>query len=157
MVIANNYAGFGKRFVAVLIDAIILIILQFIVAFGVPPTWSNSTNGWDNPKVVAYNLFTIVVGWMYFAIMESSSLQATFGKKVQGIIVTDTQGQKISFARASARYFGKSFSILIWLAAGLVAFMAQNIAGEKSPYAYLAVLLFLIGGRDRRGISLIDF
>ena len=145
MVIANNYAGFWKRFVAVLIDAIILIILQFIVAFGVPPTWSNSTNGWDNPKVIAYNLCTIVVSWMYFAIMESSSLQATFGKKILGIIVTDTQGQKISFARASARYFGKSFAILIWLAAGLVEFMAQNTGGEESPYKYLAILLFLIG------------
>lgn len=145
MSIINNYAGFGKRFVAVLIDGIILLILQFVVAFGIPPTWGNSTNGWDNPKVIAYNLFTLVVSWMYFAIMESSSLQATFGKKILGIIVTDTQGHKISFPRATARYFGKSFSILIWLVAGLVAFMAQNIGGGESPYKYLAILLFLIG------------
>ena len=145
MSITNNYAGFWKRFVAVLVDGIILVILQFIIAFGVPPTWGNSTNGWDNPKVIAYNIFTLVVGWMYFAIMESSSLQATFGKKILGIIVTDTQGNKISFGRATARYFGKSFSILIWLAAGLVALMAQNIGGGESPYQYLALLLFLIG------------
>lgn len=134
----SHYASISKRFVAVLIDGIFLQIL-FFVAFGKASTTLN------NPKSIIYNIFITLVGWIYFAAMESSSLQATFGKKVVGICVTDTSGNKISFARATTRYFGKSLFILIWIVAGIIAFMAQSTAGQQSPYLAVAGLLFLIG------------
>jgi uncharacterized RDD family membrane protein YckC len=44
--------------------------------------------------------------------MESSGSQATVGKMMCGLRVTDTQGQRISFGRATGRYFAKILSAL---------------------------------------------
>ena len=47
--------------------------------------------------------------------MVSSSYQATLGKMVVGIVVTDMQGQRISFWRATGRLFGKQLSAIpLW-------------------------------------------
>ncbi len=48
--------------------------------------------------------------WLYFALMESSVKQGTLGKMALGIIVTDANGNRISFGRATGRYFGKIIS-----------------------------------------------
>ena len=59
--------------------------------------------------ITLWTLF-IAAGWIYEASMESSSKQATVGKMALGLKVTDEGGRRISFARASARYFGKILS-----------------------------------------------
>ena len=46
--------------------------------------------------------------------MESSRRQATLGKMALGIRVTDLDGRRVSFARASGRWFGKILSSLIF-------------------------------------------
>jgi uncharacterized RDD family membrane protein YckC len=50
---------------------------------------------------------------LYFAIMESSSIQATVGKLAVGVVVTDLNGERISFLRATGRYFAKILSAMI--------------------------------------------
>lgn len=45
--------------------------------------------------------------------MESSSGQATLGKKVFHIKVTDTRGHRLSFGKASARFWSKAVSFFI--------------------------------------------
>ena len=45
--------------------------------------------------------------------MLSSEKQATVGKMVLGIVVTDINGGPISFARATGRHFAKWLSALI--------------------------------------------
>ena len=52
---------------------------------------------------------------LYFAVMESSSLQATFGKRVLGIKVTDVAGRRIEFGHALGRWAAASSS---WLTLG---------------------------------------
>ena len=54
----------------------------------------------------------VICLWLYFAGMESSSKQATLGKMALGIKVTDLQGNRISFWRATGRNFGKLVSVL---------------------------------------------
>ena len=44
--------------------------------------------------------------------MESSEKQATLGKMALGIKVTDGQGQRITFGRATGRFFAKIISRL---------------------------------------------
>jgi uncharacterized RDD family membrane protein YckC len=56
-----------------------------------------------------------ILPWLYWAIMESSSRQATLGKMALGIVVTDLEGHRISFGKATGRYFGKLISLLILL------------------------------------------
>ena len=65
---------------------------------------------------------SIISNWLYFTLFESSSLQATPGKMALGIIVTDLSGNRISFARANGRYWGKTLTGLTlgigWIMAG---------------------------------------
>ena len=54
-----------------------------------------------------------VIGWLYYAGMESSARQATLGKGLLGLRVTDLDGDRISFLRATGRHFAKILSALI--------------------------------------------
>lgn len=51
--------------------------------------------------------------WLYEAFLESSSYQATLGKMIFGMKVTDLYGNRISFARATGRHFAKILSGMI--------------------------------------------
>jgi uncharacterized RDD family membrane protein YckC len=63
---------------------------------------------------------SIGAGWLYHAYFESSDWQGTVGKKVLNLIVTDLQGNRISFARASGRFFAKIISGLIPFGIGYI-------------------------------------
>ena len=135
----NYYAGINKRFVAILIDGILLSVLYFI-ALGKSPSLE------DNPeRFFIYSILTIPIQWIYFAGMESSDLQGTFGKRLLGIIVTGTNGNKISFWQATGRYFAKSIFLLIWIVAGFIGGMGSVTGGDHSPYISVAVLIGIIG------------
>lgn len=99
----NTYAGFWKRFLAIVIDGIILGIVNGIIAFAL--------KGVGLTSVV--ELISILIGWGYYAYMESSEYQATLGKMALQMRVTDLSGNRITFARATGRYFGKYISGLI--------------------------------------------
>lgn len=98
-----TYGGFWIRVAAYLIDAIILGIISTILTLGV------------DDRTTASGGVSTLLGWLYFAIMESSSRQATFGKSLLGLAVVDEQGQRISFLRATGRYFAKFLSAIILL------------------------------------------
>ncbi len=127
------YAGFWLRLVAALIDGVIIgvpaMILFAITGIGAAMAGAISAHGGD-PSEVLTALFgaaflgiiaVLVVGrWLYFALMESSSWQATLGKKALGLYVTDMTGQRVSFGRATGRNLGKFVSDLIPLAIGYI-------------------------------------
>jgi uncharacterized RDD family membrane protein YckC len=74
----------------------------------------------------AYFVFilgAITISWLYFAMMESSERQATFGKAMLNLRVSDTNGNRLSFGHASGRYFSKLITGLVpfgigWIMAG---------------------------------------
>jgi uncharacterized RDD family membrane protein YckC len=53
--------------------------------------------------------------WIYFALQESSSAQATLGKRALGLKVTSVEGGRISLGQATGRYFGHIISSIILL------------------------------------------
>ncbi len=65
----------------------------------------------ESPSVI---LFFVILGmgvkWLYFTLLESSPKQATLGKMSVGIVVTDANGQRISWQRANRRYWSKTIS-----------------------------------------------
>ena len=63
-------------------------------------------------SVLAYAI-AVAGGWLYFSLQECSAQQATLGKRALGIKVTDLEGGRVSFGRATARYFSKILSGLI--------------------------------------------
>ncbi len=106
------YAGFGKRFLAALLDSIILGILSILIGVVIGVILSAVSK--DLAKALG-NLVGLLIGWLYYAIQESSEKQATIGKQALGIVVTDLQDQRISFVQATIRYFGKILSGIILL------------------------------------------
>jgi uncharacterized RDD family membrane protein YckC len=106
------YAGFWKRAAALFIDNIILYLLLFIIGF----IWGfmlallfNATADFITSSAYIVGIFGC---WLYFALFESSVYQATPGKMVLGIMVTDLNANRISFGKASLRYVCKIVSLL---------------------------------------------
>jgi len=101
------FAGFWKRAIAYILDGIIFTLL-FALAFFLLGG-SMMTVAQPNPENMSailgiYALY-YPAWWLYFALMESSSLQGTIGKKMLGIKVTNIQGQPLSFVHATGRHF----------------------------------------------------
>ncbi len=122
------YAGFWLRVVAYLVDSLVLGIPLGIFLLGplMQRAGISPDNTWEllsgtSRQVVAINLMAAMAGWLYWALLESSAWQATPGKKLLGLRVTDLQGRRISFARASGRHFGKIASALSFCIGFLMA------------------------------------
>ncbi len=114
----TQYAGFWLRVVASFVDSLVMIPLGMVaVAIFGGAIFANldRLQGDPDPAVIAsfigaYALVGIIffVGtWLYHAYMESSRHQATLGKLALGLCVTDLNGNRISFGRASGRHFSK--------------------------------------------------
>ncbi len=117
-----TYAGFWKRFAAYIIDGIVINIAMTIIGYALGVGYLNSIADAAAGRSAAYTIIDILVFWLYFALLESSSRQATLGKMALGIIVTDLDGRRISFVRATVRQLSKILSTLTlfigWLMAG---------------------------------------
>jgi uncharacterized RDD family membrane protein YckC len=117
---AVRYGGFWIRFVAVAIDWLIVSVVVWPVAWTIAVGIGFAGGAVRMPgggvkmvrEIVLETLF-LCAAWIYEAAMESSSKQATLGKMALGLKVTDEQGRRISFARATARYFSKFISFMI--------------------------------------------
>lgn len=111
-----EYAGFWLRFVAALIDGFVvgipLIVLFFLIfASAFPDLLRNQGDPTAlvftfMPRFLLLGLVYIIGAWLYWAKMESSSWQATLGKKALGLYVTDLNGRPVSFGQASGRFWG---------------------------------------------------
>jgi len=142
----KKYAGFWWRFLAIIIDGLIVGVIQWIiiapilaaVGLGVASTVTSGDMEMDSAAAVGMVgavigavmvtwLLTAVAGWLYFALMESSKFQGTIGKLALGIVVTDMDGNKVSFGKATGRYFGKIISGIILY----VGFMMAGFTEKK--------------------------
>ncbi len=111
-----EYSGFWRRFAAILIDGIILSIVQYMIAPMFPEKHVGEIFGMQyESESRLLQLTVMVINWLYFALMESSASQSTIGKMALGIKVTDIDGQRISFGKATGRHFGKILSTLVLL------------------------------------------
>jgi uncharacterized RDD family membrane protein YckC len=102
-----SYAGFWIRVAAYIIDAIILSVLQIILAYVLYGGYSVMEPNYS------LTMISVVFGIAYFCGMESSAKQATLGKLAVGIKVGRESGERISFGNALGRYFGKILSAII--------------------------------------------
>jgi uncharacterized RDD family membrane protein YckC len=93
------YGTFWQRFAAAIVDGLILIIPNYIIVLTVREGFGD--------------ILSLVMYWLYDALQESGPKQATIGKKVLGLKVTNTTGHRISFGLATIRFFGKFVSAII--------------------------------------------
>lgn len=109
-----EYAGFWKRVAAYLVDGFILAIVMYPIGIALKiPMETGFNAGPQSPEEAIFSLFGVALTWLYFSIMESSSKQATLGKMLLRIYISDKNGKKVSFARATGRHFGKIISGII--------------------------------------------
>ncbi|MFM7321485.1 MAG: RDD family protein [Armatimonadota bacterium] len=125
-VAAPNYASVGKRFAAAFVDGLIVSAAGFFVGliFG-----ALGRVGGDAGNAVATWLAQgvgVVMGWLYYALQESSPGGATVGKRALGIRVQDEHGYTISFAHATGRYFGRILSTIPCLFGYIMAFFTPK-------------------------------
>ena len=149
-----EYAGFWRRFIAYIVDRFIIGIpfSIIIIAFLVPSIIAICSSPPD-PDQIPFAVISFVLGWLwlialvliahllYFTFFESSKLQATPGKMLIGIIVTDLQGQRISFLRALGRNLGKVLSHML-LNIGFI--MAGFTARKQALHDILAETLVVM-------------
>ncbi|NFQ09572.1 RDD family protein [Clostridium sp. CMCC3677] len=115
------YAGFLNRYLAYFIDrlAIFLVYILFWLVWILFDRILNEIGIEQKiKKIILGNLGVIiylVIPWLYYSFFESSNGKATLGKKALGIIVVDANNNKISFLRATVRYWSKYISLIIFL------------------------------------------
>jgi uncharacterized RDD family membrane protein YckC len=113
----QEYGGFWIRVLAYVIDSILVSVVSCPLGFLVGLIGIAAEVDENSPQMALGNIFanviSIVVAWLYFAFMESSSWQATVGKRLLNLRVTDNDGHRLSFGRATGRYFGKILSGMI--------------------------------------------
>jgi uncharacterized RDD family membrane protein YckC len=115
---AVGYGGFWIRVVAFIIDGIIVRAAAWPVSMifglgGLAGMMGGFPHGGLGLHLFGSGLVAVIVvfgSWLYEAFMLSSPYQATLGKMIFGMKVTDLQGNRISFARATGRHFAKWLS-----------------------------------------------
>ena len=139
----SNYAGFWLRFVAIIIDGILLGCLQWLVlapilaAVGIGVASGDMMNT-DDPMAMMGALAALfstvsLIGWVvniiYFSLMESSKYQATIGKLALSLKVTDLNGAPLDFTKALVRNLCKIISGMILLIGYIMAGFTEKKQG----------------------------
>jgi len=124
----SRYGGFWLRLLAHLIDHVILgaiaAPLFFILVLPAMLRVINEAerNREPSPELIIaivssvfiYIVLAFVGQWLYEALLTSSSWQATLGKRVLQLKVTDELGNRIGFGRATGRFFAKIVSSMFF-------------------------------------------
>jgi uncharacterized RDD family membrane protein YckC len=91
------FAGFWIRVVSWLVDYLIGVMAVAVARVALGPV----------------GLLLFLPLWLFYGpIMESSAWQGTVGKRVCGLAVTDTHGERITFGRAVVRLLAKVLSLM---------------------------------------------
>jgi uncharacterized RDD family membrane protein YckC len=139
-----EYAAFWKRAIAFFVDLAVVVTLYSLLIYilnhllvlpveyapilerGLSLKMSPYVNEHFVEIVLLYSLSKLAVLFLYFTLLESSPLQATLGKLMLGIKVTDLLGKRISFARGTVRFFSKLLSGQLLLIGYLMAVFTEK-------------------------------
>ncbi len=124
----SAYASLGRRFLALLLDLMILFIPCAIAGHVIPVVGS------------------LVVLFFYAPILESSEIRATLGKHLVGIQVTDPMGRRISLRAAMVRNVLKFVSSMLLFIGFFFALFTQK---KQALHDLLADTLVVYGRSER--------
>lgn len=136
------YASFWRRAAATLIDTLIISALQFglLGLFEILLVqWLEAEFGDELliqllicyfVSIPVVSTILLIVPWLYYAIGESSKHQATFGKRILGMKVVDTDGLRFSLMRSTGK---SALQSALWLL--LVCTLVSNLEPSSNPSA----------------------
>ena len=157
-------AGFWRRFVAYFVDIVLLTIVINIVATGVmavlglfaatsPPDLDGLLQMLDPSKPVdpmpllaeigpwlllvtgVSTLLYVLVAGAYFIVTEAAPRQASIGKQLLGLRVTDRDGQPITRRHAAWRFLAATLS---WLTLNLGHALAAWTPSKRALHDFVA-------------------
>lgn len=115
------FAGFWLRAIACVIDTIFIVALFLMVASLFPNTFekllppaSASFTDFPQPAPIVI-VMLIALGCVYYTFFESSAWQATPGKRILRLYVTDLNGQRLTLARAFLRNIARQVSGFLFI------------------------------------------
>lgn len=153
--VRTDFAGFWGRWLSAFIDGFVLMFpLCIVILIGTTilersghsiDRLTYSYQGDAAAFYLAAGVFhgsVILLMWPYYALLESSPWRATLGKRAVGIIVTDIYGKRISFPRASGRYFAS------WLSSfWYIGYLIQPFTGRRQAFHDLIAGTVVLSGR----------
>ncbi|HLA39004.1 MAG TPA: RDD family protein [Candidatus Glassbacteria bacterium] len=149
----TRYASILRRLVAFIVDSIIVkIVIEVLEApFGLiyyPDRifwklfhwihlggWYEGLTGWlaDRLSVPFFGgpgempfWVALVIYILYYAVFEASWRQATPGKLLMGVFVTDEAGHKLTFQRALGRAVGRLLSMVVCFFGFFIALLSSR-------------------------------
>lgn len=96
-------------------------------------------------QTALYGPTAVLVGWLYYALLESSRWQATIGKRWMRLQVTDLNGQRVEFRRASLRYWGQYLSGAL----GGIGFLIAAFTPRRQALHDMIAGCVVLQGRSR--------
>jgi uncharacterized RDD family membrane protein YckC len=152
-----SYGGFWLRVVGSLIDGVIMglatgvlfVPLFFLSGLGAQIEGLAERHGQPDPAffvsliwmILVFAIVSMLIQWLYHAYLESGEVQATWGKQALGLYVTDLMGNRITFGRASGRFFAKIVTGMIPLGIGYI--MAAFTERKQALHDMIASCLVL--------------
>ncbi len=133
----TKYASFVERTAAFGIDFIVTVILWILVLFPIAIALKLE-------KVAEFGGYfpsILIIMWLYYSLMESSVKQATLGKMAIGLVITDLQEHKITFLRATVRFWVKLISFVVLFLGFLMIFVTPKKQGLHDIIAGCLVLV----------------
>jgi uncharacterized RDD family membrane protein YckC len=101
------YGGFWERFIAAVIDGILLGAIQFGFSYFVLGSSILDGGNYTGSGV------GLLIGLAYHTYFISSEKQATLGKQAMGLKVITTHGERLTPLNAAGRFFATYLSLLI--------------------------------------------
>lgn len=131
--ISERYGGFWVRVAASIIDGIIITVpmsvLFIIYSFITAPEEGTATDEEMVTMLLGYTVIYIIalVGIaLYYILTTASKMQGTVGKKIMGLKVVDLNGNRLTFGRATGRYFATILSGMIFNIGYLMAAFTEK-------------------------------
>ena len=130
--LALPYASISRRFIALILDGLIIGI----------------------PCAIANHLIPVAGGFLvavlYSPILESSPARATIGKYLMGLQVVDLNGRRIPFSSALVRYFMKIVSSMLCFLGYAIALLTER---KQTLHDLVAETVVIDGKND---VHLVD-
>jgi uncharacterized RDD family membrane protein YckC len=164
----SSYAGLDRRIAAHLIDVLIAGAVMLAAAFTM--RWLRTVGVWTAPseeadpvtlwhgmavpaKFAVIVVFIVSMGPIYLGLFQASAWQASIGKRLLTIYVTDRAGRRLGLGRSLARSFAKDiFNSLFYL--GIVSLVTIAVSTKKQALHDFAARTLVVQGRPPIGGSL---
>lgn len=139
-----NYGGFWIRFLAYLVDSVIVFILVVVLAAAV------AFLGEAGAALIPAICLGVPV--LYWALMQASAHQATIGKALLGLKVTDATGARLAVTRSLAREVCKYISAIPLLIGFIIAGVTKR---KQALHDFFANTTVVRDGRAHVLIALV--